>query len=44
MEGEPCELLPDSADQVLRTRGIARKQKKQVVEQTLKLTTLARER
>ena len=43
VDGEPYEVIPDGADQVVRTRGIARKKKKQVVEQTLKLTTLALE-
>ena len=44
MEGEPYEVIPDGADQAVRTSEVARKQKNQVVEQTLKLTTLASER
>ena len=44
VDGESYEIIPGGADQVVRTRGIARKKKQQVVEQTLKLTTLARER
>jgi len=42
IDGESYVIIPDGADQVVRTRGIARKKKKQVAEQTLSLTTMRR--
>jgi len=40
IDGEDYEIIRDGANQVVRTRGLARKKKKQVAEQTLQLTTL----
>jgi hypothetical protein len=40
IEGEDYEIIDDGADQVVRQRGLARKKKKQVAEQTLQLTTM----
>jgi len=40
IDGEAYEILLNGADQVVRTRGLARKQKQQVAEQTLQLTTM----
>ena len=37
-------IIPDGADQVVRTRGLARKKKLRVAEQTLSLTTMKRPR
>ena len=40
IDGESYVIIPEGADQVVRTRGIARKARRQVAEQTLKLTTM----
>ena len=40
IDGEPYVVIPDGADQVVRTRGLARKKREQVAERTLKLTTM----
>ena len=43
IDGERYTVIPDGADQVVRTRGIARrkkKKKKKIAEQTLTLTTM----
>ena len=40
IDGEYYTVIPDGANQVVRTRGIARRKKKKVAEQTLTLTTL----
>jgi len=40
IDGERYTVLPDGADQVVRTRGIARRELKQVAEHTLTLTTM----
>lgn len=44
IDGERYTVIPDGADQVVRTRGIARRERKQVAEQTLTLTTMRRPR
>ncbi|MCR9092765.1 MAG: DUF4384 domain-containing protein [bacterium] len=44
IDGERYTVIPDGADQVVRTRGIARRARKQVAEQTLTLTTMRRPR
>jgi len=41
IDGEYYTVIPDGADQVVRTRGIARRKKKKVAEQTLTLTTMS---
>ena len=38
--GERYTVIPDGANQVVRTRGIARRELKQVAEHTLTLTTM----
>ena len=40
IDGERYTVIPDGADQVVRTRGIARRERRQVAEQTLTLTTM----
>lgn len=40
IEGQDYQVISEGADQVVRQRGIARKQKKQVAEQTVQLTTM----
>lgn len=40
IDGEAYEVVLNGADQVVRTRGLARKRKQQVAEQTLQLTTM----
>jgi hypothetical protein len=40
IDGEYYDVLPGGADQVVTTRGIARKKKQEVAEQTLQLTTM----
>ena len=40
IEGQDYQIISDGADQVVRQRGIARKEKKQVAEQTLQITTM----
>ena len=40
IDGEAYEIVRDGADQVVRTRGLARKRKQQVAERTLQLTTM----
>lgn len=40
IEGQDYDVIDEGADQVVRNRGIARKKKKQVAEQTLQLTTM----
>jgi len=40
IDGESYEVIRDGANQVVRTRGLARKTKKQIAEQTLQLTTM----
>lgn len=40
IEGQDYQVISDGADQVVRQRGIARKEKKQVAEQTIQLTTM----
>ena len=40
IEGQDYQVITEGADQVVRQRGIARKQKKQVAEQTIQLTTM----
>ncbi|MEE8166517.1 MAG: hypothetical protein V3T64_13180, partial [Myxococcota bacterium] len=42
--GQHYDVIDGGADQIVRTRGIARKMKKQVAEQTLHLTTMQRSR
>ena len=44
IDGERYTVIPDGADQVVRTRGIARRERKQVAEQTLTLTTMRKPR
>lgn len=44
IDGERYTVIPDGADQVVRTRGIARRERKEVAEQTLKLTTMRKPR
>jgi len=44
IEGERYVIIPDGADQVVKTRGIARKARIQVAERTLKLTTMRKAR
>lgn len=40
IEGQDYEVISEGADQVVRQRGIARKQKRQVAEQTVQVTTM----
>ena len=40
--GQAYDVIDGGADQIVRTRGIARKMKQQVAEQTLHLTTMQR--
>ncbi len=40
IDGEAYEVILDGADQVVRTRGLARKKEQQIAEQTLQLTTM----
>jgi hypothetical protein len=40
IEGQDYQVISEGADQVVRQRGIARKQKKQVAEQMVQLTTM----
>lgn len=40
IDGETYQVLRDGADQVVRTRGLARKKKQEVAEQTVQLTTM----
>jgi hypothetical protein len=40
--GEDYQIIADGADQVVRQRGIARKEKKEIAEQTVQLTTMPR--
>jgi hypothetical protein len=40
IEGQDYQVVADGTDQVVRQRGIARKEKKQVAEQTIQLTTM----
>jgi hypothetical protein len=40
IEGQDYQVIAEGADQVVRHRGIARKEKKQVAEQTVQLTTM----
>lgn len=40
IEGQDYQVISEGANQVVRQRGIARKQKKQVAEQTLQVTTM----
>jgi hypothetical protein len=40
IEGQDYEVIAEGADQVVRQRGIARKAKKQVAEQTVQVTTM----
>ena len=44
IDGERYTVIQDGADQVVRTRGIARREKKQVAERTLTLTTMRKRR
>ena len=40
IDGEPYDVIAEGTDQVVRSRGIARKKKQHVAEQTLQLTTM----
>ncbi len=42
IEGQDYQVIAEGADQIVRQRGIARKQKKQVAEQMVQLTTMRR--
>jgi len=42
IEGQDYRVVSEGADQVVRQRGIARKQKREVAEQTVQLTTMPR--
>jgi hypothetical protein len=41
IDGEDYEVIRDGANQVVQTRGLARKTKKQIAEQMLQLTTMS---
>lgn len=40
IEGQDYQIISEGADQVVRQRGIARKEKKQVAEQMVQITTM----